>query len=70
MRDAARKAARQLALCGFAVDGFRPAGLDKARDTWWFFFGELSAPFTREGISGREEDNSLDWDGTARDDRP
>lgn len=55
-RQAVREAAGLLASSGFTVDGFRPAGLEAARETWWFFFGELPAPFTRELLEGRESD--------------
>lgn len=56
MREAVRKAAKLLAGARLEVDGFRPACLERARDIWWFFFGELSAPFTRELLHGRESD--------------
>ena len=48
MREAVQKAARLLASCGFEVDDYRPPAWREACDTWWFFFGELPSPFTRE----------------------
>ena len=62
MRAAVRKAAELLSASGMATDEFRPSGLQQARDTWWFFFGELSAPFTRQALDGRESD--AHWTGT------
>jgi Asp-tRNA(Asn)/Glu-tRNA(Gln) amidotransferase A subunit family amidase len=62
MREAVQKAARLLASSGFEVDNYRPAGLEKACETWWFFFAELPSPFTRELLSGRESD--AHWTGT------
>ena len=62
MREAVQKSARLLASCGFEVDSYRPAGLEDACDTWWFFFGELPSPFTRELLAGRESD--AHWTGT------
>jgi Asp-tRNA(Asn)/Glu-tRNA(Gln) amidotransferase A subunit family amidase len=56
MREAVRDAARMLASAGFELDEFRPQGLERACETWWFFFGQLSAPFTREVLAGRESD--------------
>ena len=62
MQEAVRKAARLLASVGFEVDSYRPSGLEKACDTWWFFFAELPSPFTRELLEGRESD--AHWTGT------
>ena len=62
MREAVQKAAGLLASCGFEVDSYRPSGLQNACDTWWFFFGELPSPFTRELLDGRESD--AHWTGT------
>jgi Asp-tRNA(Asn)/Glu-tRNA(Gln) amidotransferase A subunit family amidase len=56
MRAAVRMAAKLLSGSGMAVEEFRPSGLEAARDTWWFFFGELSAAFTRQALEGRESD--------------
>jgi Asp-tRNA(Asn)/Glu-tRNA(Gln) amidotransferase A subunit family amidase len=56
MRVAVRKAAGLLQQAGLTTDEYRPAGLEEARDIWWFFFGELTAPFTRQMLEGREAD--------------
>ena len=61
MRAAIQKAAGLLASSGFEVDSYRPSGLEKACDTWWFFFAELPSPFTRELLDGRESD--AHWTG-------
>lgn len=47
---------------GYAVEEFRPQGLDRAPNVWSFFFSELAVPFTRELIQGREAD--AHWTGT------
>lgn len=56
MRSAVGKAAGLLQSCGMRTDAFRPQGIDQVRDIWWFFFGELTAPFTRKMVEGRESD--------------
>jgi Asp-tRNA(Asn)/Glu-tRNA(Gln) amidotransferase A subunit family amidase len=56
MRTAVRKAASLLQQAGFTTDEYRPVGIDEARDIWWFFFGELTAPFKRQMLQGREGD--------------
>jgi Asp-tRNA(Asn)/Glu-tRNA(Gln) amidotransferase A subunit family amidase len=57
-RAAVRQAAEALRRAGFEVEPFLPAGLDKARDLWWKFFGVaggmLLGPMTR----GREAELS------------
>ncbi len=62
VREAVRKAARLLGDAGFAVDEFRPKGMERAPNLWWFFFGILPAPFTRKVIEGR--DAEAHWTGT------
>jgi Asp-tRNA(Asn)/Glu-tRNA(Gln) amidotransferase A subunit family amidase len=54
--DAVEKAAGVLQTLGFAVEPFAPRGLERAFDLWWFFFGRVPAPFTRQLIEGREQD--------------
>ena len=56
MRRAVHKAARVIADLGFAVEPFEPRGIDRAPNLWWFFFGELPAPLTRQMIAGREHE--------------
>lgn len=62
IRVAVQKAAKCLAAMRIPVDEFAPLGIESAPDLWWFFFGELAAPFTREVIHGRESDSH--WTGT------
>ena len=54
--DTVAKAARTLQQAGIAVEVFRPRGLERAPNLWWFFFGRLAAPFTKNLIEGREQD--------------
>jgi len=62
IRDAVQKAARTLEQIGFKVECFRPHGLQRAPNLWWFFFGQLPAPITKQLIEGRERD--AHWTGT------
>ena len=61
VRNAVRKAASCARDLGFPVEPFMPKGLDRAPNLWWFFFGRLAAPFTKELIAGREE--QAHWTG-------
>jgi amidase len=54
VRRAVREAAALLAGLGFAVDPFRPEGLERAPNLWSFFFAELPARQSKERIAGRE----------------
>jgi amidase len=56
IRGAVRKAARTLEQIGFKVQPFKPHGLQRVPDLWWFFFGQLPAPITKQLIEGREQD--------------
>jgi len=62
IRDAVQKAARMLEQIGFKVEPFKPHGLQRAPNLWWFFFGQLPAPITKQLIEGREQD--AHWTGT------
>jgi len=62
IRDAVQKAAHTLEEIGFKVECFRPHGLQRAPNLWWFFFGQLPAPITKQLIEGRERD--AHWTGT------
>lgn len=42
-RAAVQAAARALEEQGFAVEPFRPEGLEAIRELWWFFFGQCAA---------------------------
>jgi Asp-tRNA(Asn)/Glu-tRNA(Gln) amidotransferase A subunit family amidase len=56
IRRAVNQAARDLAGVGIAAEPFHPQGVERAPNLWWFFFGQLPAPFTRQLIQGRETD--------------
>ena len=60
-KAAVRKAAALLSARGYQVESYRPTGLERARELWWFFFGEVPAPFTRELLAGREDE--AHWTG-------
>jgi Asp-tRNA(Asn)/Glu-tRNA(Gln) amidotransferase A subunit family amidase len=61
-RDTVRKAAGALGEIGFQVEPFKPRGIERAPNLWWFFFGQLPAPLTKQMIQGREQD--VHWTGT------
>jgi amidase len=54
VRRAVRDAATMLSGLGFAVDAFRPEGLERAPNLWSFLFAELPARASKERIAGRE----------------
>jgi Asp-tRNA(Asn)/Glu-tRNA(Gln) amidotransferase A subunit family amidase len=56
MRGTVHKAARALEQIGYKVEPFRPRGIERAPNLWWFFFGQLPAPLTKQLIQGREQD--------------
>jgi Asp-tRNA(Asn)/Glu-tRNA(Gln) amidotransferase A subunit family amidase len=62
MREAVARAARVLNDLHIAVDEFDLSGLERAPDLWWFFFAELTAPFTRELLD--HPDSGAHWTGT------
>jgi amidase len=53
-RIAVRTAVEALRRAGFAVEPFRPEGLEQARETWWKFFGIAGSMLLRPMIQGRE----------------
>jgi Asp-tRNA(Asn)/Glu-tRNA(Gln) amidotransferase A subunit family amidase len=55
---AVRAAAAALKRAGFAVEPFRPEGLEQARQLWWQFFGIAGGMLLRPMSSGRESDLS------------
>ncbi len=59
--DAVTKAGKSFEQLGYAVEPFRPIGLERAPNLWWFFFGQLFAPLTMANIAGRED--QLHWTG-------
>ncbi len=62
IRETVRRAARTLAGLTIPTEPFEPRGLERAPNLWWFFFGQLPAPVTRQIIQGREAD--AHWTGT------
>lgn len=56
VKEAVLDAARSLGSIGFTVDGFRPAGIERAPNLWWFFFGQLPSRSTAKLIAGRESE--------------
>ena len=50
------KASQSLIDLGIPSEPFEPAGLERAPNVWWFFFGQLPAPSLRELIEGRRQD--------------
>ena len=56
MREAVRRAGAALEGMKIPVEQFRPTGLERAPNLWWFFFGQLPARGTRDLIAGKERD--------------
>jgi Asp-tRNA(Asn)/Glu-tRNA(Gln) amidotransferase A subunit family amidase len=54
VRETVRDAATALADLGFAVEVFRPDGIERAPNLWSFFFSDLTARSKKERIAGRE----------------
>src|SRR5262245_36252343 len=54
IRAAVRKAGETLQLMRIPVEPFRPSGLERAPNLWWFFFGRLPAEIIHEMMAGRE----------------
>jgi Asp-tRNA(Asn)/Glu-tRNA(Gln) amidotransferase A subunit family amidase len=61
-RETVRKAAGMLAQIGFQVEPFKPRGIERAPNLWWFFFGQLPALLAKQVFAGREKD--AHWTGT------
>jgi amidase len=61
IRAAVEKAGRVIEQLGFAIEPFQPRGIERAPDLWWFFFGQVAAPFIKQMIAGREQD--VHWTG-------
>ena len=62
MREAVRKAGAALEQMKIPVEAFRPSGLERSPNVWWFFFGRLPARMTQQVIAGHEQD--AHWTGT------
>ncbi len=57
-REVVRQAARTLEKAGFAVEPFRPPGLERARQLWWNIFGRAGRLILGPMIQGREKELS------------
>jgi len=57
-RTAVRAAAAAFKRAGFAVEAFRPEGLEQARRLWWQFFGIAGGMLLGPMTKGREADLS------------
>lgn len=62
IRETVQKSARALEQIGYKIEPFRPRGIERAPNLWWFFFGQLPAPLTKQLIQGREQE--AHWTGT------
>ncbi|MGC1615678.1 MAG: amidase [Candidatus Acidiferrum sp.] len=51
---AVERAAKLLSGQGFAVEAIRLAGLERAIELWWYFFGPVIATLIQQGTSGQE----------------
>ena len=58
IRVAVRTAAEALRIAGFAVEPFRPEGLEEARQLWWKFFVNAGAMLIKPLFKNRENDLS------------
>jgi Asp-tRNA(Asn)/Glu-tRNA(Gln) amidotransferase A subunit family amidase len=56
IRRTVHKAAKTLWQIMVPAEPFEPQGLERAPNLWWFFFGQLPAPLTKQIIQGREAD--------------
>jgi amidase len=56
IKVAVHKAAKALWQVMVPAEPFEPQGLERAPNLWWFLFGQLSAPITKQMIQGREQD--------------
>lgn len=59
--EAVTRAGATLEQLGYAAEPFRPTGLERAPNLWWFFFGQLFARVALADIAGRED--QLHWTG-------
>lgn len=72
MREAVEQAIAALHDAKIPATPFRPEGVERAPNIWWFFFGEMNAPLIREAIRGREAEAhplGVEWINTVPADR-
>ncbi|MGA8598714.1 MAG: amidase [Bryobacteraceae bacterium] len=60
--DAVSRATSLVSELGFATEEFRPRGVNRAPNVWWFFFGRIHACVTKAALAGKED--QLHWTGT------
>src|SRR5262249_5961009 len=56
MREMVKSAGAAVQAMKIPVDPFRPCGMERAPNLWWFFFGRLPAEVIQQTIAGREKD--------------
>jgi Asp-tRNA(Asn)/Glu-tRNA(Gln) amidotransferase A subunit family amidase len=56
IRQTVRAAAKALWQMMIPAEPFEPQGLERAPNIWWFLFGQVPAPMTKQMIRGRESD--------------
>jgi amidase len=61
MRETIQKANEAMVCLGYAVDEFRPQGMQSAPNLWWFFFGRIHSRLTQSELAGKE--HQLHWTG-------
>src|SRR5258707_5934754 len=59
MRDAVRRAGAALEGMKIPVEPFRPPGLERAPNLWWFFFGRLPAGVGQKKVARRVQEVHL-----------
>jgi len=62
IRRTVRRAVQELERMQIPAEPFQPQGLERAPNLWWFFFGQLPAPLTKQFIQGRED--AAHWTAT------
>lgn len=61
MAAAVSHASAVLSDLGYAADEFRPRGVDRAPNLWWFFFGRIHSRVTASSLKDKED--QLHWTG-------
>ena len=61
MAEVVSKAASVLSDLGYATEEFRPRGVERAPNLWWFFFGQIHSRVTAATLKGKESE--LHWTG-------
>jgi Asp-tRNA(Asn)/Glu-tRNA(Gln) amidotransferase A subunit family amidase len=70
---AVERAAKSLSERKFIVEPFRLAGLDRALELWWLFFGPVIGHLLRQSVTGHEDEISpmlLEYLSSATSDSP